>query len=132
MKKYYLIIVFFSYTTFSQTIEYSKLSKDELVNIINSKNKELKSLKEKIENEKNVIRHQKSPLPHIMHCVQSYRLWLLHSAIFTCIFWCEFDTYYSCTDFGNVRIEVWESLLLLHAYAAAPVYTPFLLVSLNN
>ncbi|MDI1317428.1 hypothetical protein [Flavobacterium sp.] len=51
MKKYFLLIILISTFSFAQK-DYSKSSKEELINTINSKDKELKSLKEKLESEK--------------------------------------------------------------------------------
>ncbi|WP_353076882.1 hypothetical protein [Flavobacterium sp.] len=52
MRKYCLILTIVYSFTFAQTKDYSKLSKDELINIINSNEKEIKSLREKLVIEK--------------------------------------------------------------------------------
>ena len=54
MKKYLLLFVLVSGFSFAQETqkEYAKLSKEELIAKINSKDKEIKSLKEKLESEK--------------------------------------------------------------------------------
>lgn len=52
MKKYILFAILFSSFSFAQTKDYSKSSKDELINTINAKDKEIKSLKEKLDIEK--------------------------------------------------------------------------------
>lgn len=52
MKKYFQLLILISTISFAQTKDYSKSSKEELINTINSKDKEIKSLKDRLETEK--------------------------------------------------------------------------------